>query len=89
MYKFTWMIISLTVLGLSGCKWQDDFRERAQPQLMEPPPRPTLNSDSIDYEGNPIQEEEYIEKEMPLPAIDNLSKIPEVPEYPAGAESAR
>ena len=74
----------LSFLYLEGCKWRDDFRDRAQPQLLEQGPRPTLNPDSIDYTGNPIKEEARIEKETELPCIDGLSDIPEVPEYPAG-----
>lgn len=74
----------LSLLCLEGCKWRDDFRDRAQPQLLEQAPRPTLNPDSIDYMGNPILEEEITEKCTELPSIDGLSEIPEVPEYPAG-----
>lgn len=79
------MICCLISLGLLfGCKWQDDFRDRAQPQLLEAAPRPTLNPDSDDYRGNPIWEEEAIQREADLPCIDGVSPIPEVPEYPAG-----
>lgn len=81
--KLVACIILLICLG--GCKWRDDFRDRSQPQLLEPAPRPTLNPDSTDYNGNPIEEEERVEKETSLPAIDNLSTIPEVPDHPAGA----
>ena len=76
----------LLVVALPGCKWRDDFRDRRQPQYFEQEPKPTLNPDSVDYEGNDIDTVEQEEKAMKLPAIDGRSKIPEVPEYPAGVE---
>lgn len=73
----------ILLIGISGCKWRDDFRDRAQPQMLEQPERPTLNVDSTDYTTNPIKEEEKVQR-APLPYIDDLSIIPEVPEYPCG-----
>lgn len=75
----------LSLCCLSGCLWRDDFRERAQPQLLEQGPRPTLNPDSVDYTGDPIHQDPDIPC-PDLPNIDGLSEIPEVPEYPAGVE---
>lgn len=74
---------AILLVCLGGCKWRDDFRDRAQPQMLEQPERPTLNVDSTDYTGNPIKEEERVQR-APLPAIDDLSVIPEVPDYPCG-----
>lgn len=67
-----------------GCRWNDDFRSRVQPRYLELAPRPTLNQDSKDYVGDeaPFKEEDG-EKDA-LKAIDGLSPIPSVPEYPAG-----
>lgn len=76
------VIFTLTLSA--GCLWRDDFRDRLQPQPLEPGPRPTLNPESLDYAGDPILEQIIEEKTMLLPAIDGLSTIPELPEYPAG-----
>jgi hypothetical protein len=76
----------LSLVCLSGCLWRDDFRDRAQPQLLVQDPRPTLNPDSIDYRGDPLHQDPEIERCTELPDIDGLSEIPEVPEYPAGVE---
>lgn len=73
----------ILLVSVGGCKWRDDFRDREQPQMLVQPERATLNMDSTDYTTNPIWEEEVIQQ-APLPAIDNLSIIPEVPEYPCG-----
>lgn len=80
------MLSTLFLASLAGCKWQDDFRDRQQPQILEQPRRPTLNVDSVDYEGDPLTEETEEENNTCLPAIDGLNEIPEVPEYPAGVE---
>lgn len=80
------LMATLLLLTLQGCKWRDDFRERQQPQYFEPTGRPTLNHDSIDYVGDDTHLEEDVEKSTPLPSIDRLSPIPEVPEYPAGIQ---
>lgn len=90
-----WYIILLTtflVVGSQGCKWQDDFRAREQPsylqqtQSLQPPPKPTLNKDSEDYQGDDTNLTEQQERATKLPAIDSRNVIPEVPEYPAGVE---
>lgn len=80
------MLSTLFAASLAGCKWQDDFRDRQQPQILEQPRRPTLNVDSVDYEGDELHEQAVDEFTTPLPAIDGLNEIPEVPEYPAGVE---
>jgi hypothetical protein len=79
---FFWGVLLLTA---QGCKWQDDFRARDQTQYLPQPVRPTLNPDSIDYEGDDTNKTEDDEKATALPDIDGLSTIPEVPEHPAGA----
>lgn len=79
---------------MQGCKWRDDFRGREQPQPLEQTPVPTLNADSDEYVGDRIAKEyaDDITRERQedaptsLPDIDGLSRIPEVPEYPAGVE---
>lgn len=78
------VVIGSTILliCMQGCKWRDDFRDRAQPQILEQPERATLNIDSTDYTTKPICAEDI--QKTPLPDIDNLSIIPEVPEYPSG-----
>lgn len=80
------MLSTLILISASGCKWQDDFRDRQQPQILEQPRRPTLNVDSVDYEGNDLNEQTEEENNTCLPSIDGLNEIPEVPEYPAGVE---
>ncbi len=94
--KYTIWVILLTLFVVSGCRWRDDFRERQQPQYLELPPEPTLNVDSPEYVG--VHRKTAAEKEaalkdpeadpttaeMPLPGIDNLSKIPALPDHPAG-----
>jgi hypothetical protein len=70
----------------AGCLWRDDFRDRLQPQPLEQPLRPTLNPESLDYVGDPIMEEICEDRMMQLPAIDSLSTIPELPDYPAGVD---
>ncbi|MBS0287655.1 MAG: hypothetical protein JSR17_10185 [Proteobacteria bacterium] len=86
-------IIMLAALGLiviQGCKWNDDFRAREQPgylqqpQYLEPPPRPTLNVESEDYQGDDTDQTVKEERDTKMPAIDDLSPIPEIQEYPAG-----
>lgn len=90
--KIIMLTIFFVILGASGCRWQDDFRAREQPyylqqpQYIEPTPRPTLNKDSDDYLGNDLNKKEHDEKATQMPSIDGLSKIPELPEYPAGVE---
>lgn len=73
----------ILLVCVQGCKWRDDFRDRAQPQMLEQSERATLNIDSTDYMTNPTCEEKEIQQ-TPLPDIDNLSIIPEVPEHPCG-----
>ncbi len=85
--KHNILIVSLFVMGglaIQGCRWRDDFRDAQQPQYLEQLPAPTLNVDSKDYEGDDTHVLEDIERYTPLPDIDGLSRIPEVPEYPAG-----
>lgn len=76
------MLPTLVLVSLTGCKWQDDFRNRQQPQILEQPRRPTLNIDSVDYEGDPLTEQTEIEENTPLPCIDGLHEIPEIQEAP-------
>ena len=78
-----WMGSLIFLICLGGCKWRDDFRDRAQPQMLTQPERGTLNIDSTDYTTNPILEEEEIQ-ETPIRCIDGLSTIPPVPEHPCG-----
>lgn len=77
-------LIMLTIsflLVMTACKWRDDFRDRQQPNYMEPQTsRPTLNRDSIDYQ----EEDSDSQEKADLPAIDELSQIPELPQYPTG-----
>jgi len=85
------ILLAAFLLGAQGCKWQDDFRSMQQPQYFEQGPRPTLNPDSIDYQGEENTSEKGTSQDksdqaVSLPAIDNRSTIPEVPEYPAGVE---
>ncbi len=77
------MLSTLILVILTGCKWQDDFRDRQQPQILEQPRRPTLNVDSVDYVGDPLNgdEEEDIDNTC-LPNIDGLHAIPEIQESP-------
>ncbi len=83
------MLTALAMVGIQGCKWNDDFRAREQPsylqqpQYLVPPPSPTLNVESEDYQGDDTGETAEIEN-APLPAIDALSPIPEIREYPPG-----
>ncbi len=83
------MLTALAIIGIQGCKWNDDFRAREQPgylqqpQYLEPPPRPTLNVESEDYKGNDTDQTAEEERE-PIPSIDGLSPIPEIQEYPPG-----
>jgi len=80
------MLTAFAMLGIQGCKWNDDFRSREQPgylqqpQYLEPPPRPTLNKESEDYQGDDTHKTEDDERNTHMPAIDNLSPIPEVQE---------
>lgn len=83
--QYTIILTTLIVCLLSGCKWVDDFRARVQPQYLEQPERPTLNRESEDYKGDDTHQTEDEERDTPLPSIDGLSTIPELPEYPAGA----
>ncbi|MGE3320461.1 MAG: hypothetical protein AB7I18_14320 [Candidatus Berkiella sp.] len=76
------MLPTLIMVSLSGCKWQDDFRNRQQPQILEQPRRPTLNIDSVDYEGDPLTEQTFDENNSCLPSIDGLNEIPEIQEAP-------
>ena len=69
--------------SLSGCHWQDDFRSRVHPQYERPEPKPTFNADSDEYVGDEIAKGVVPEgREPKLEKIDDLSKIPEVPEKP-------
>lgn len=77
------MLSTLVLVTLAGCKWQDDFRDRQQPQILEQPRRPTLNVDSVDYVGDPLNEDEDEEMDNTrLPSIDGLNAIPEIQESP-------
>jgi hypothetical protein len=97
--KYTIWVILLTSFVVSGCRWRDDFRERQQPQYLELQPEPTLNVDSPEYVGVhrktaaereaalKDQEADSTAERRSLPSIDNLSKIPALPEHPAGVTS--
>lgn len=76
------MLSTLIFVSIAGCKWQDDFRNRQQPQILEQPRRPTLNVDSVDYEGDPLTEQTFDENNSNLPSIDGLNEIPEIQEAP-------
>jgi len=77
------MLSTLLLPTIAGCKWQDDFRDRQQPQILEQPRRPTLNVDSVDYVGDPLNEDEEEDIENTcLPNIDGLHAIPEIQESP-------
>jgi len=76
------MLSTLILVSIAGCKWQDDFRNRQQPQILEQPRRPTLNVDSVDYEGDPLTEQTFDENNSNLPSIDGLNEIPEIQEAP-------
>jgi hypothetical protein len=81
----------LALTGIQGCKWQDDFRTREQPaylqqpQYVRPVPKPTLNVDSRDYQGDDTNKTANELKRTKLPAIDGRSPIPALPDHPAGA----
>lgn len=82
------ILTTLALLGIQGCKWNDDFRAREQPtylqqpQYLEPPPRPTLNRESEDYRGDDTNKTEEDEKNTHMPEID--TPIPPIQEYPPG-----
>ncbi|MBI2790856.1 MAG: hypothetical protein HYX61_02760 [Gammaproteobacteria bacterium] len=86
------MLTALAVIAIQGCRWNDDFRQRAQPtylrqpsQYLEPLPHsPTLNVESDDYEGNDTNKTRNIERNTQMPAIDDRSPIPEIQEFPPG-----
>lgn len=71
-----------------GCKWQDDFRGRVQPQYGDLPAEPTLNRDSEQYIGDKraSELEGMIDEteEVSIPEIDERSNIPALPEHPIG-----
>lgn len=81
------MLSTFVLLGNQGCRWNDDFRDRAQPQLLEQQPRPTLNPDSNDYVEDDTNPEAMVDKTTPLPDVDGLSEIPELPDHPIGADA--
>ncbi|MBS0290841.1 MAG: hypothetical protein JSS07_12505 [Proteobacteria bacterium] len=82
------MLAALAIVAIQGCRWNDDFRSREQPtylqqpQYLEPPPSPTLNVESEDYQGNDTGQTAQEIRETPLPDIDGLSPIPEIQEAP-------
>jgi hypothetical protein len=85
------MLTALAMIVIQGCRWNDDFRQREQPtylqqpQYLEPLPHsPTLNVESDDYEGDDTNETRWIQRNTPLPAIDERSPIPEIQEFPPG-----
>lgn len=84
MHKKHLVVIGFFVIAGQGCKWVDDFREREQPQYLERPARATLNPDAIDYKGDDTHMEEDLDHCTPLPYIDEISPIPEVPDHPGG-----
>lgn len=78
----------LAITGIQGCKWQDDFRAREQPsylqqpQYLKPIPKPTLNVDSKDYQGDDTARTANEIKNTRMPAIDNREPIPPIQEDP-------
>lgn len=80
---FTLITLVCMVMGLSACKWRDDFRSRIQPQYQEQEPKPTFNEDSDDYVGDEIAKGARPDDEPELDEIDELSDIPELPDRPS------
>ena len=78
------LFATFALLGNEGCRWNDDFRV---PKHLELQPRATLNPDSIDYVEDDTNVEAVVDNTTPLPDVDALSKIPPLPEHPAGADA--
>jgi hypothetical protein len=78
----------LAITGIQGCKWQDDFRAREQPtylqqpQYLKPVPKPTLNVDSKDYQGDDTGRTAKEIKNTRMPSIDDRKPIPPIWEDP-------
>ena len=88
MNNYKWLLILFSLLPLSACKWNDDFRTRQQPQYGELPATPTLNEDSKQYVGDKVAREvsgEPTKTDIAIPELDQRSPIPELPEHPVGA----
>lgn len=89
MNHYKWLLILFTLLPLSACKWNDDFRGRQRPQYVELPAKPTLNADSEQYVGDKVAKEvsgkPATSTAVPIPELDQRSPIPELPEHPVGA----
>ncbi len=77
----------VTCLGIClvvvGCRWNDDFRSRIQPQPKTLEPEPTFNVDSPDYVGDDVAHglRDTSQDELVEP-IDELSDIPDLPDSP-------
>lgn len=77
------MIVSLLAVFLASCRWNDDFRQRQQPQYAKERPEPTFNRDSDYYVGDRVAIEGKAEQETEkvyLPKIDEREPIPEIQE---------
>ena len=74
------MWCSVTILSLAGCNWRDDFRERAQPQMLGQTPKPTFNPDSRYYVGDAIAFPQDPAELVDMSNVDGLSEIPPLPD---------
>jgi hypothetical protein len=76
------LIYLMLVVFASGCKWNDDFRQRQQPQYKVATAEPTFNKDSDYYVGDsvarPTEYESNQSNKVYLPDIDELEPIPEI-----------
>lgn len=83
MLKFKLLLaIALSLFIITGCRWNDDFRERRQPQMLEPTAKPTFNPNSEYYVGDRLARPEQFYPEPYMPNIDSRYPRPYVPEHP-------
>lgn len=78
--RFTVCVAAISLITV-GCRWNDDFRQRAQPQYEPLNAEPTFNEDSDDYVGDRVAKEARVDEHgqrVYMPEVDEREPIPEV-----------
>lgn len=79
-FRIIFVLCSILFFAVS-CKWNDDFRQRQQPQYNDPQPEATFNEDSKYYVGDSVAkdgQESPDSQKVFLPNIDDREPIPEI-----------
>jgi hypothetical protein len=75
--------MTLILVSIYGCRWNNDFRSRLQPEYGEGALEPTMTDESVRLDAAQAQSrQDEQDNAKHLEKIDSLSKIPPLPDNP-------